>query len=301
MAERLQKLLAQAGLGSRRQLETLIASGRVTVNGQPAVLGDRAEETDDIRVDGRLVRIRPQAETRRRVLIYYKPEGEICSVSDPEGRPTVFEQLPTIAQGRWVMVGRLDLNSSGLLLFTNDGELANRLMHPSGEIEREYAVRTMGEITPIMRETLLSGVTLEDGEARFERLRELGGEGFNRWYSVTLKEGRNREVRRMLESQGLKVSRLLRTRYGVISLPRELRTGRWMELPQSELSQLEASVHLKPRLQTLQRPTVSQREEKPLPGRFHRRSAQQKSTREGTTRTEAQTAKAPVRRPRKPD
>lgn len=279
MGERIQKLLAQAGLGSRRQLEDIIRTGRVTVNGKTAALGDRAEEADEVRVDGRLIAIRPAELTRRRVILYYKPEGEVCTMSDPEGRPTVFEQLPQIKDGRWIMVGRLDLNSSGLLLFTNDGELANRLMHPSSEIEREYAVRTMGVVTSAMRETLTSGVMLDDGEARFERMSDLGGEGFNRWYSVVLREGRNREVRRMLETQGLKVSRLLRTRYGVVQLPRELRTGRWMEMSQSDLSVLEASVGVKPRLQTIQRnQTVETREAKPLPARFHRRNSQQDRT-----------------------
>ncbi|TPU00329.1 pseudouridine synthase, partial [Acinetobacter baumannii] len=161
--------------------------------------------------------------------------------------PTVFDHLPQIANDRWVMVGRLDINSTGLLLFTNDGELANRLMHPSNEIEREYAVRVMGEVTPQLRQNMVNGVELEDGPAKFESFSEIGGEGINRWYQVVVKEGRNREVRRIFESQGLKVSRLLRTRYGTVILPRELRTGRWMELDKTDIDNLAKSVELKPR------------------------------------------------------
>jgi 23S rRNA pseudouridine2605 synthase len=181
------------------------------------------------------------------VILYYKPEGEICSRNDPENRPTVFEQLPTINNDRWVMVGRLDINSTGLLLFTNDGELANRLMHPSNEIEREYAVRVMGEVTPQIRSNMLKGVELDDGPAKFESFSEIGGDGINRWYQVVVKEGRNREVRRIFETQSLKVSRLLRTRYGAVILPRELRTGRWIELDKNDIDNLAKSVELKPR------------------------------------------------------
>lgn len=212
MSEKLQKVLARVGIGSRRYMEEVIAAGRVSVNGKIAKVGDRVEAGDELRIDGRKINYQVEDEIRRRVLIYYKPEGEICSRTDPENRPTVFEQLPQITNDRWVMVGRLDINSTGLLLFTNDGELANRLMHPSSEIEREYAVRVMGEVTPEIRNTLLKGVELDDGPAKFESFSDLGGEGINRWYQVVVKEGRNREVRRLFESQGLKVSRLLRTR-----------------------------------------------------------------------------------------
>ncbi len=247
MSEKLQKVLARVGLGSRRYMEEVIAAGRVSVNGQVAQVGERIEPTDELRIDGRKVQFQIEDEIRRRVLIYYKPEGEICSRNDPESRPTVFEHLPPIANDRWVMVGRLDINSTGLLLFTNDGELANRLMHPSNEIEREYAVRVMGEVTPELRKNMLNGVVLDDGPAKFESFTEIGGEGINRWYQVVVKEGRNREVRRIFESQGLKVSRLLRTRYGTVILPRELRTGRWMELDKQDIDNLAKTVELKPR------------------------------------------------------
>ncbi len=247
MSEKLQKVLARVGLGSRRYMEEVIAAGRVSVNGQVAQVGERIEPTDELRIDGRKVQFQIEDEIRRRVLIYYKPEGEICSRNDPESRPTVFEHLPTIANERWVMVGRLDINSTGLLLFTNDGELANRLMHPSNEIEREYAVRVMGEVTPQLKNNMTKGVVLDDGPAKFESFTEIGGEGINRWYQVVVKEGRNREVRRIFESQGLKVSRLLRTRYGTVILPRELRTGRWMELDKNDIDNLTKAVELKPR------------------------------------------------------
>ena len=247
MSEKLQKVLARVGLGSRRYMEEVIAAGRVSVNGQVAQVGERIEPTDELRIDGRKVQFQIEDEIRRRVLIYYKPEGEICSRNDPENRPTVFDQLPSIPGDRWVMVGRLDINSTGLLLFTNDGELANRLMHPSSEIEREYAVRVMGEVTPQLKKNMTDGVMLDDGPAKFESFSEIGGEGINRWYQVVVKEGRNREVRRIFESQGLKVSRLLRTRYGTVILPRELRTGRWIELDKNDIDNLTKSVELKPR------------------------------------------------------
>lgn len=245
--EKLQKALARLGLGSRRQMETVIGEGRVSVNGTVATIGDRVGQGDEIRVDGRLLRYTAENEKRRRVLMYYKPEGEICSSHDPEGRPTVFERLPPLTHDRWVMVGRLDINSTGLLLFTNDGELAHRLMHPSNEIEREYAVRVMGEVTQEMINNLKKGVMLDDGMAQFDDIIEKGGEGINKWYQVKLKEGRNREVRRLFESQGLKVSRLLRTRYGSVSLPRELRTGRYLELDRKEIDALASLVNIRPR------------------------------------------------------
>jgi 23S rRNA pseudouridine2605 synthase len=252
-------------------MEQAIADGRVSVNGKIAALGDRVEATDEVRVDGRRVQFTIEEETRRRVLIYYKPEGEICSRHDPDGRPTVFDRLPAMRGERWVMVGRLDVNSSGLLLFTTDGELANRLMHPSNEIEREYAVRVMGEVTPGVRNALVEGVVLEDGPAKFERMTELGGEGINRWWQVVVKEGRNREVRRLFESQNLKVSRLLRTRYGTVALPRTLKTGRWIELDKADIDELVELVKLRPRRGTglfgLAKRRTEKMQENPLPAR----------------------------------
>lgn len=228
-AERLQKLLAAAGHGSRREIETWIAAGRVTLNGAVATLGARATAGDTVELDGRKLALRQQAEPR--VLLYHKPEGELVTRADPHGRPTVFQRLPPILGGKWVAVGRLDINSAGLLLFTDSGELANQLMHPRYEVEREYAVRILGALRPEERERLLQGVPLPDGTGRFERLEPSGAaEGANRWYRVVLREGRNREVRRLFEAVGRKVSRLLRVRYGPIELPRELRPGRWIEL-----------------------------------------------------------------------
>ena len=271
MSEKLQKVLARVGLGSRRHMEEAIIQGRVSVNGKIAEIGQRIEATDELRVDGRRVDFALEEETRRRVIIYYKPEGEICSRQDPEGRPTVFDNLPNLRGERWVMVGRLDINSSGLLVFTNDGELANRLMHPSNEVEREYAVRVMGEVTPAARQALLEGVTLDDGPAKFESFTEVGGEGINRWYQVVVKEGRNREVRRLFESQGLRVSRLLRIRYGTVSLPRQLHTGRWIELDKDEIDGITALVKLKPRVGTglygLAKRRAEKMQENPLPAR----------------------------------
>lgn len=236
--EKLQKVLARAGLGSRRQIEEWISEGRVSVDGTVAKLGDRVSETARLAVDGRPVRINSVDAIQWRVLIYHKPEGEICTRNDPEGRPTVFERLPMIRGQRWLSIGRLDINTSGLLLFTNDGELAHRLMHPSYEIEREYAVRILGKVDQAMIARLKAGVDLEDGRAAFDEIYDAGGEGANHWYHVVLKEGRNREVRRMWETQGVKVSRLMRVRYGNITLPRQLRAGKWMELPPAEMDQL---------------------------------------------------------------
>ncbi len=272
MSEKLQKVLARTGLGSRRHMEQAIVDGRVSVNGTIASLGDRIEAGAELRLDGRLVHFNVESELRRRVIAYYKPEGEICSRSDPEGRPTVFDHLPRINGERWVMVGRLDINSTGLLLFTNDGEFANRLMHPSSGIEREYAVRVMGAVTPEVQRTLCNGVELDDGPAKFESMSELGGEGFNRWWQVVVKEGRNREVRRLFESQELKVSRLLRTRYGTQKLPRELRTGRWAELDKPDIDALLGAVELRPRrggtgLFGLAKRRVEKLRENPLPAR----------------------------------
>ena len=290
MSEKLQKVLARVGLGSRRYMEEVIAAGRVSINGRVAQVGERIEPGDELRIDGRKVAFQIEDEIRRRVIIYYKPEGEICSRSDPENRPTVFEQLPSIPGDRWVMVGRLDINSTGLLLFTNDGELANRLMHPSNEIEREYAVRVMGEVTPQLKNNMINGVVLDDGPAKFESFSEIGGEGINRWYQVVVKEGRNREVRRIFESQGLKVSRLLRTRYGTVILPRELRTGRWMELDKGDIDNLTKSVELKPRQGTglfgMAKRRTERMQDKPMAARRGGYLRQQRRDNEGEAQPE---------------
>lgn len=236
--EKLQKVLARAGLGSRREIEKWIEQGRVRIDDQQATIGDRVHEGNVIRLDGKTVHLKPTSEIRRRVVIYNKPEGEICSRKDPENRPTVFDNLPNLYQGRWLSVGRLDINTSGLLLFTNDGELANRLMHPSREIERHYAVRIHGEVTEANLQALRSGVELEDGLARFGKIQDAGGEGKNHWYKVSILEGRNREVRRMWQSQELEVSRLIRIKYGPITLPRTLPRGVWQELDDHAVNEL---------------------------------------------------------------
>ncbi len=235
--ERLQKALASLGLGSRRKIEEMIKEGRVELNGKVATLGDRMSLGDKVSIDGRMVKINDKPKVRR-VIAYHKPEGEICAASDPDGRTTVFERLPKLHHDRWVMIGRLDLNSSGLLLFTNDGELAHSMMHPSNEVLRTYAVRVLGDLTTEIQRQLTNGVKLEDGEAKFDRLVSAGGEGANKWYHVDLKEGRNREVRRMFEIVGLKVSRLLRIKFGPIDLPSGLKQGRWSELESHEIDSL---------------------------------------------------------------
>jgi len=236
--EKLQKVLARAGFGSRRELEAWIAQGRVSINGKVATLVDRVSEKDVIRVDGQIVPREKAAGGRRRVLMYHKPVGEVSTRSDPEGRPTVFDHLPNLRNGRWIAVGRLDINTSGLLLFTSDGELAHRLMHPSSQVEREYAVRVLGEVPPEMIKRLQEGVELEDGKAHFDSIIDAGGEGANHWYHVTLLEGRNREVRRLWESQGVMVSRLTRVRYGPVTLPRWLRDGKFEDVPAHQLQAL---------------------------------------------------------------
>ncbi len=234
--EKLQKLLANAGLGSRRQLETFIEQGRVKVNGELAKLGDRATTNDTICLDDEPVQLVKRFKTR--VLVYNKPVGEVCSRADEKDRQTVFEQLPELKTGRWISVGRLDINTSGLLFFTNDGALAHALMHPSQQIDREYAVRVLGEVSNEALGKLLQGVQLEDGRAEFHQVLAKGGQGANEWYRVVLREGRNREVRRLWESQGLTVSRLIRVRYGMISLSRDLEPGGWQELPSSKVRKL---------------------------------------------------------------
>ncbi|WP_338637599.1 23S rRNA pseudouridine(2605) synthase RluB [Erwinia persicina] len=248
MSEKLQKVLARAGHGSRREIETLISAGRVSVDGKLATLGDRVEPSAlmKIRVDGHIVPVSESITEVCRVLAYYKPEGELCTRNDPEGRPTVFDRLPKLRGARWVAVGRLDVNTCGLLLFTTDGELANRLMHPSREVEREYAVRVFGAVDDEKIKLLSRGVQLEDGPAAFKTLKFTGGEGINQWYNVTLTEGRNREVRRLWEAVGVQVSRLIRVRYGDIDLPKGLPRGGWTELDLEPTNYLRELVGLAP-------------------------------------------------------
>lgn len=289
MSEKLQKVLARAGLGSRRAMEKVIADGKVSVNGKIVGLGVRVTSRDKIRVSHRIIKFPPpfsrtsvheldnqntrarsapqeslaplrgrisvgdskrQAQLtkrskrttltlkaqRTRILIYSKPDGEICTRNDPEGRATVFSHLPTLRTGRWIAIGRLDINSAGLLLFTNNGELANKLMHPRYQIEREYAVRVLGKVDNDMLKTLREGVKLEDGFASFKQIADAGGTGANHWYRVVICEGRQREVRRLWESQGVKVSRLIRIRYGNVCLPPRLKQGRWQELSGTEVA-----------------------------------------------------------------
>ncbi|NLC22609.1 MAG: 23S rRNA pseudouridine(2605) synthase RluB [Halomonadaceae bacterium] len=245
--EKLQKVLARAGLGSRREMEAAIEAGRAKVNGKVARLGDRIEMRDRVEFDDRPVTLRAADETPRRVIMYNKPEGELCTRKDPEGRRTVFERLPRLKGERWIAIGRLDINTSGLLLFTTDGELANRLMHPSTQIEREYAVRVMGEVRREHVVAMVEGIVLEDGPARFTDVQEFGGEGINTWFHVVIMEGRNREVRRLWESQGLTVSRLKRVRYGNIFLDKRARAGEWVELSQDEIDDLSLAAGLTPR------------------------------------------------------
>ena len=244
MDEKLQKVLARAGQGSRREMETRIREGRVLVNGEVATLGDRVSLTDTVSIDGYVIEATEAGENRR-IIIYNKPEGEVCTRKDPEGRPTVFDKLPKLRGERWIAVGRLDINTSGLLLFTTDGELANRLMHPSTEIDREYLVRVMGEVTEENIAALKNGVIMDDGVAKFTDIVDGGGEGINRWFYVCLMEGRNREVRRLWESQGVKVNRLKRVRFGPIFLPSKAKVGRWVEMEDAEVNSLCAMVDLK--------------------------------------------------------
>lgn len=243
MSEKLHKLLANAGYGSRREMERWIEAGRLTINGKQAVTADRVSEGDKIKLDGRYIDLKFTA-SKPRVLLYHKPEGEICTRHDPEGRANVFSNLPKLKTARWIVVGRLDINTSGLLLFTTDGTLANKLMHPSAEIEREYAVRVLGEVTDDMIASMKSGVELEDGMAHFDNIADAGGSGANHWYHVILREGRKREVRRLWESQGVRVSRLSRIRFGDLILSRSLRPGKWRDLEGDELKALYQNVGL---------------------------------------------------------
>ncbi|MDQ7072472.1 MAG: pseudouridine synthase [Gammaproteobacteria bacterium] len=273
--ERIQKVLARAGYGSRRGLEKLIQAGQVTVNGEVAKLGDKIKIGDTIRLEGG----KPLSPKRlwrqpQQVLLYNKPVGEVCTRNDPEGRRTIFQALPSPEEGRWVSVGRLDINTSGLIILTTDGELANKLMHPSNEMDREYAVRILGEVTPEMMQNLRDGVELEDGKAHFADIQEAGGEGANHWYHVVIQEGRNRAVRRLWESQGVQVSRLMRVRYGTVIIPKQLKMGKWEILEGKDLERLYESVDL----QANEPETVgrAQREKKRRPVKAHNISTPQK-------------------------
>ena len=236
-SQKLQKVLAQSGLGSRRAMEEVIKAGKVKVNGEPATLGMRVTTEDMIQVGRRQIKFKVTTRLPR-VIVYHKSDGEIVSRDDPQGRRSVFEKLPVIRSAKWLAVGRLDFNTGGLLIFTTSGELANRLMHPRFEVEREYAVRLFGTLTPAQVQELKKGVRLSDGDAKFELLEDLGGEGRNRWYRAVLKEGRNRVVRRMFEALGLQVSRLMRVRFGIVNLPPRLKRGNWIELKEAEISEL---------------------------------------------------------------
>ena len=257
--EKLQKVLARAGFGSRREMETWISDGRVRVNGKIASLGDRVSAEDNVMVDGKKVANTAGDGTLPRVLLYNKPENEICSRRDPEGRPSVYDHLPPIKHGRWVAVGRLDFNTSGLLLFTTDGELANRLMHPSANIDREYAVRVMGEVSDEMIRNLLKGVMIEDHLCRFTDVQYYAGEGRNRWYHVVIMEGRNREVRKLWESQGVKVSRLKRVRYGPVFIPSRVKKGQFYEMKPGEVVGLYETAGMSPPTGTTRRPVKARR------------------------------------------
>jgi 23S rRNA pseudouridine2605 synthase len=266
--EKLQKIMASAGIASRRESERWIQDGRVSVNGKIAQVGDRATIKDLIRVDGKPLRVTDPETFQRKMIVYHKPEGEISSKKDPEGRPTIFDTLPKIRNSRWLSVGRLDFNTSGLIFFTNDGDLANKLMHPSLEIVRKYAVRVRGQVTDDILRQLQTHVDLDDGEAHFETIEDAGGEGSNHWYHVTLKEGRNREVRRLWEAFEIQVSRLHRIQYGPFELPRALKRGRWRELTPEELADFEKLVGLKSKkIKVVRQVKSKQRQNKRLKAR----------------------------------
>jgi len=267
--EKLHKVLARSGIGSRREMERWISAGRVLVNGEVATLGDRITESDSVRVDGKAINLIFDKQSQRRVLIYNKPVGEICTRNDPEGRPTVFRHLPPLKEGRWIAVGRLDINTSGLLLFTTDGDLANALMHPSAQIDREYAVRVLGSVDEGMLGRLKEGVLLEDGMARFSDVQFFDGEGANKWYHCVVMEGRNREVRRLWESQEVQVNRLKRVRFGPIFLPSDVKSGTWKEMTADEVSTLSEMLELKPK----SAPKMSVAEKEALQRRYKKQRA----------------------------
>jgi 23S rRNA pseudouridine2605 synthase len=260
--EKLQKVLARSGLGSRREMERWIEAGRVHINGRLATLGDRVDGDAAISVDGKAITASGAGKTR--VLLYHKPRGEVSSRKDPEGRKTVFDHLPKLPNGRWISVGRLDYNTSGLLLFTTDGELANALMHPASNIEREYMVRVKGEVNQEVLDRLLEGVMLEDGVARFTDIQDGGGEGSNHWFYVVIMEGRTREVRRLWESQDCVVSRLKRTRYGNVFIPSKVKQGMYVELDRKEVKDLYQLAGLTPKPVEDGTPTEKQREQRQL-------------------------------------
>ena len=292
--EKLQKILARAGYGSRRSVEKLIVEGLVKVNGRVATLGDRANSSDKIQIRGQQLRAIELAKQNTQVILYNKPEGRVCTRKDEKGRDTIFKQLPRLHQGRWISIGRLDLNTSGLLILTNNGELANRLMHPSYQIEREYMVRVFGEVTEDIINQLKTGVQLEDGPAKFDSIYVMPNsntgeeESLNNWFKVVIKEGRNREVRRIWEAVGLQVSRLHRVRYGDFSMPRNLRKGKTQELTWKQINQLLRSVDLAEEARPDQRSsnrldksTLSKRDakksERTLVGRYTGKGAKQNS------------------------
>lgn len=241
--ERIQKVLSAMGFGSRREIERWIEQGRIKINGKTCVLGDRVDPGDWVHIDGKRVIVREQRAPTR-VIMYHKPVGEVCTRDDTEGRPTVFDHLPKTGRARWISIGRLDINTSGLLLFTTNGELANRLMHPSQQIEREYAVRVNGDVSRDTLRQLTTEVMLDDGPAHFDDIQDGGGSGYNHWYYVVIREGRKREVRRLWEAVGVRVSRLIRVRYGPIILPKRLRKGQIKELDSDAIGQLAESVGL---------------------------------------------------------
>ncbi len=244
MAERVHKVLARLGYGSRRRIEAWMREGRILVNGKPAVPGTTLSPDDIVAIDGKRITHQRELPSACRVLMYHKPEGEICSRSDPQGRPTIFARLPLVHHGRWLAVGRLDVNTTGLILLTTDGELANHLMHPSTGIEREYLVRVLGAVGPEVIERLRQGIELEDGTAAFNTIYEVGGRGANHWYGVVLKEGRKRVVRRLWETAGFKVSRLKRIRFGPVHLPARVRQGHSQELDADAVAQLRRAAGL---------------------------------------------------------
>ncbi len=244
--ERIQKVLARMGLGSRREIESWIKAGRIKVNGSLAKLGDVITTEDRVQLDKKQIKFPKKTDSRPKVIAYHKPAGEICTRKDAEGRTTVFSKLPRLKGARWISIGRLDINTYGLLLFTTDGDLANRLMHPSSGVDREYAVRVVGKVDEDMLRQLQEGVELEDGPAHFSDIVDSGGEGANHWYHVTLMEGRNHEVKRLWESQGITVSRLIRVRFGPIILPRNSRVGTIRELDDKELDALYEWLDIKP-------------------------------------------------------
>ncbi|MFT5425456.1 MAG: 23S rRNA pseudouridine2605 synthase [Gammaproteobacteria bacterium] len=253
MPERIQKVLARMGLGSRREIESWIKQGRITVGGKLAKLGDSITTEDRVQLDKKQIKFPKKADTKTKVIAYHKPAGEICTRKDAEGRPTVFSKLPRLKGSRWIGIGRLDINTYGLLLFTNDGDLANRLMHPSSGVDREYAVRVVGKVDQEMLDRLQSGVELEDGPAHFSDIVDSGGDGANHWYHVTLMEGRNHEVKRLWESQGITVSRLIRVRFGPAVLSRSSRVGTIRELDDREINELYEWLNIKPETSSVSR------------------------------------------------